>query len=699
MENKEYFIQQQAEEYRDLKIILGVFLDYWLLIVFSAILFVAGAFIYLGYVTPSYKISAKLLIQDQDKGSSMFGGQSSVLQDFGGMFATHSSVDNEAEVLLTSDLIKKVVRDLHLYVSYQMSTDLKESNIYTNIPFKAELLSSTDSIIPINLLITHWTNSSAVINELLIKPKRDTSYTIQFGIPFKTYGGILKIERSNIPADPSYKYNISLANVNSVAMSIINSFQVDIPNKLVTTIKLQLIHPDPEMGTKILQTIIEDYLKDNIQQKNAFADSTIDFINGRIWVVNEELGRIEKDVENFKKENKISDLKEQSRIVLANSFDASKNLLQSEVQEQIIKTMLEYLRNTTNKYRPVPSILGSPEPYFLTLQEKYNGLLLQKERLEMGSTLENPLLINMGEQLENTRKDMITSLQNQLIAIHTGVAQLRTQDTKFKDFIGTVPEKERTFSDISRQLEVKEALFLYLLQKKEEVAVTKASNIAGARLIDSPQAASIPFSPNRSLVILASLIAGIVIPYAFVSLRRMLDYKLGSPVEVKEIVDVPIIGEITKGSGVTKLVFGDQNRSIIAEQFRALRTNLQFKISKKKCPVLLVTSSRGGEGKSFIAANLGLAFASTSKKNKKILLMDLDLRKPKLSSYLKMDNKSGFSNFMSSQTEIENYIFKSSVSEMVDIICSGPIPPDPSEMLADDKFPILIEKLKLKLMN
>ena len=694
MENKEYFIQRQEEEYRDLKVILGIFLDYWLLIFFSAVLFTAGAFVYLGYSTPSYKITAKLLVQDQDKGSSLFGGQSSVMQDFGDIFNTHSSVDNEAEVLLTSDLMRKVVRDLHLYISYQVSNDLKESTIYEDIPFRAELLSSPDSLSSTSLLVTHWNNETAVIKETLFKPKRDTSYTIYFGKSFQSSGGLMMVYKTGVIANPGYKYFISLSTLNRVAMQLNSSLQVDIPNKKVTTIKLQLIHSDPDMGTLILKTIIDDYLRDNIQQKNAFADSTINFINERILVVNNELERIEKSIEDFKKENKISDLKEQSKLVLENSADANKLLKQSEVQEQITKTMLDYLERSTNNNRPIPSLLGNPEPNFLLLQEKYNNLLLQKERLTVGSTNENPLLVNMEEQLENTRKDMITSLRNQILAVHTGVSQLQEEDYKFKNFISSVPEKERAFLAVSREQQVKEALFLYLLQKKEEVAVTKASNIAGARLIDKPQAADMPFSPNKPLILIAALFAGIVVPYIIISLRRTLDYRISSTSEVKEIITSPIIGEISNSHEGGKLVFKENNRSVISEQFRALKTNLQLKIRKKECPVILVTSSRGGEGKSFVVSNLGLAYSSATKKNKKILLMDLDLRKPKLNSYLKMDNKHGYSNFILGNSEIEEFILPSSVSESMDVILTGPIPPNPSEMLEDERFSTMLKKLK-----
>jgi capsular exopolysaccharide synthesis family protein len=674
----------------DLKKIIGIFMDYWFWFALAILLFGGAGYLYLRWATPMYKVDATLLVEDPQKGSNgMFSEVSNSLESFSSLFDVKSSVDNEAQILQTTDLMIRVAEDLKLYSAYYSKGRFHDLELYGNSPFSAEVLSSLDAIQGTTLNLVSIKGDVVHIRE---KAKRyDVSYDVTFGTPFPCLAGTVKLTRTGTPFKPGDSYYVSFASVRAVAEGLHKAVSVNIPNKQVTTIGLEIKTPLAQKGEDILNTMIRDYIHENIETKNAFADSTIDFIDDRIVVVDKELEGLEKGVESFKRENHLADIDEQSKQIIDNSADYVKELNQVEVQEQITDGMLKYLQDDKTNKRPVPSLLTNPDPTFLVLLDKYNTLLMQRDRLAMGSTDENPLLQNTDEQIANVRKDLVTNLQNQLLGIRLSKQRLQSQNNQINEFINTAPAKERQFLDLSRKQDLKQALFVFLLQKKEEVAVTKASNIASARLIDSPKGDSSPYSPKSSLIMLGALLAGVVLTYLAILLKNILNYKVTDPADLKNLTQVPALGEIMHNKGGSSLVFAEKSRSVIAEQFRVLRTNLQFTVGETPCPVILFTSSMSGEGKSFVATNLGLAYASVGKK---VLLAELDLRKPKLSANLKQENVRGFSNYIISSMGVDDIISVTDIDQNVHIIPSGPIPPNPAELLSSPKVKQLMTELK-----
>jgi capsular exopolysaccharide synthesis family protein len=686
----------QEEDGLPIKEWAGIFLDNWKWFLLSVVLCTLIALAYLRLITPTYSVNATMLVEDSQKGGAteMFGQSSAVLSDFGDIFNVKSSVDNESQILQTRNLMRKVVKDMQLYITYYDKNSIKDIELYKNNPFKLELERSPDSLTAAQLYLNDITRLGATIKETAIRSenKFDTTYTVKWGVPFKTTTGAAVLQQTDVPfKKDAQEFSVVITTVKAATAALLKMLTVSIPNKQVTTINLDLNIDLPDKGEDILNAIIKNYLQGNIEQKNAYADSAIDFINGRLVVVDKELSDIEKGVEVFKKENHIADITAQSQAVITNSADYIKDLNQTEVQEQVTNSMLNYVQDTKNNKRPVPSLLINPDPTFLVLLEKYNSLLVQRDRLVLGSTEENPLLQNLDEQIDNLRKDLVTNLQNQLAGIRIAKQKLQEQNNSINNYISSVPEKERSFLDLSRQQDIKQALFVYLLQKKEEIAVSKASNVSSARMIDDPSSSG-PNSENTIAIMFGALVAGLLLPFGIVKLRHLLNNKVDDIQNLKKVTATPILGEISHSADNIDLIYAVKSRSVVSEQFRSLRTNLQFTVKEKECPVILITSSMSSEGKSFISANLGLSVASL---NKRILLMELDLRKPTLATKLSVTNPIGFSNYIiSSKYTLSDIVINSAVDKNIDLITSGPLPPNPAELLSDSKLPELLQKLR-----
>lgn len=677
----------------DIKKLVAIFIDYWKYFLFCLLGAIGLAYLYLQVATPAYKVDATLMIQDPDKGGDIFSSDSkSSLSDLGDLFGSKSNVDNEAQVLQTSDLPIKVARDLKLYFSYYLVGALKNTELYKNSPFDVILLGAIDTLRPTKLEVTPSLNGRQPVLQITERNEGvDHKYSVEWDKPFKTVrGDSLLILQTAAPLMESARYVIRVGTLINAAQGLKNSLTVDIPNKQVSTINLELRATLRDKGINELRALINEYIRGNITQKNAFADSTIDFIDNRIAIVNDELNHIEEKVQQFKETNNIADIKEQADQIIDNQAANLKDLTQAETQAQIVDSAIKYLQDEHNNQRPVPSLLTSPDPTFLVLFEKYNTLQTQADKLSLASTNENPMVINLNQQIANLRQDLLTNLRNQAEGLKIGLAKLRAQNSQVNTFIKSAPEKERQYIGLSREQDIKQALFIYLLQKKEEVAVTKASNISSSVVIDTPKAAEEPSSPIKPIIYLLAILAGIGIPYLALLLRNVLNNKVSGP---KDVVasGATLLGEIGHNFSGPSLVFKEKSRSVIAEQFRALRTNLQFALGESTCPVLLVTSSRSGEGKSFVSTNLGLAYASNGKK---VLLMELDLRKPKLSAILLVQGAKGFSNYITSPLNAGDIISPTEASPSLDIVTSGPIPPNPAELLASPKTKLLIEQLK-----
>ena len=676
----------------DIKNTLSNFLNNWKLFLFCAIVFLALGFLFTKYVTPMYKINAEVLVQDDNKTSTSSSILSSTgLQDFGGLLDVQSNVLNEVAIIQSKDILGKVVRGMNLTIEYYKQNGIRYSEMYHKSPFELYYIPNNDStlttIFDLNFTDLGKSNKIKIAYQNSLS---DTSFSGSFNDTINTPIGKLYFKRTSIPFE-DIPYQIKLYSVDAKVAEIVGNLLIENTNSQTSIISITYNTNVPAKGEDIVHRIILEYTKRNLTEKNRISDSSIAFINSRIAIVSQDLNSIEGQIQNFKQANKIADLSEQSRVLIDNSSLYNERLNQVDVQLNVTNATLNYLNDRNNNKRPVPYLLNN-DPTFLGILQKYNELQAERDKSSLSISADNPITQNLEGQISNLRADMIRSLENQLKALNTTRNQIVNENSTIRTLVNNVPVQERQFVDLSREQGVKQALYLYLLQKKEETAITEASNLAGASIIATPKSDFLPYFPRTILILAASIILGLIVPTVIILLKNILHNRIISREDIKGITNANILAEI--GHSHTKLLsMKEEGRSMLAEQFRVFRTNMDFITGQKKCSKILITSSMSGEGKSFIAANLSQIYAYSGKK---VLLMELDLRKPHISNLFGVSNEKGFTNFIISGGLVDDFIKQIPDQQNIFILSSGPVPPNPAELLMTPAVTDMFEYLNTR---
>lgn len=662
----------------------GIRLWPWLLV--SALLCSALAYLYLSATNPSYKIRSSILVQDDKKGTDL--AESQLLQDFG-LLTGKSSVDNEAEIFKSRSLMEDVVKELNLHIHYLLPGKLKTSELFKEAPVSVKTIPP----FPDNI-------NATVTYELMFDKNRRT---FKITSNDKTYQGILGIpigiEDQTLVITPTQKLEswpenqpliVTVNPVDATAQHYMQALNVEIPNKQVSVIYLTLQESLRDKGELILNTLTKVYLKANHDDKSKIADSTMDFIDKRLNIVSKELATIEKEIEGFKTTHKLTNIGEQSKLLLENTSEYARQLTALEVQKSVIDTLEQFLKENANKNRIVPSTLVMQDPNFLSLTEKYNTIQLQKDRMLVSHTASHPAIINLTEQLSNMRMEMLSSLYSIKKGLMVSIGAMQQKTNGFEQQISAVPTKERIFLDFERQQNLKQELYLFLMKKREETAISKSSTLANARIIDAAKADFSPFKPSRKMILMFGFIAGLIIPFGVSFGRDFLNNRISTLEDITSLTAAPVIGEIGHNHTNVSVAVTFTSTQLISEQFRTLRTNLQYLLPNANEKTLLVTSSMSGEGKSFLSINIGMSFALAGKK---VLLLEMDLRKPKITQSLQLEKK-GFTNFiLDENSNWKNWIQPTHLNENFHFMSSGPIPPNPSELLLLPKVKYLFSEL------
>ena len=666
------------------KKLLSRAIDFWYLYILSLTICISFAWFKVHYATPMYKVFAQVLVQD-DKNSSSQALNSNGL-DYSSLFSGKTNMANEIAIMQTTDLCKRVVDNLKLYTGYYHKGSVRSVELYKGSPFTVAYHPDNDTIAPLSLELKFPSVNS---NEFIIVSGghqfkwhfNDTLHYNKATFYFKNNGGGFDIKAS---------YLFVIQNPDAVASSIAGNLNSDLLSLKSTIINLVYNTNLPEKGIDVLRGIAQAYINRNLEQKNLSSDSTIQFINSRLVIIGSDLGNIETTIQRFKQKNKIANLEGQAQQLVTNksAYDLKGNDL--DVQLQVIQTMLAYVENDQNNRRPVPALLNS-DATFGGLISNYNTEQLQRDKLLLSLKEDNPIVANADLQIAGLRGDIIRSLKSQQRALTISKQELEAQNNLINGQIYNVPAQQRQFLDYSREQDVKQALYLFLLQRREEIAIAKASNASNASLISSPKASYTPYEPVSSTAMTISILIGLILPTAFITLKFLLNNKVTSREDVVNATPANILSEIGHNTEQGLLNIKDKGRSIIAEQFRIFRTNMDFALANKKSPVIMITSCVSGEGKSFIAANLGFIYAISGKK---VLLVELDLRRPKLSKMLGISNEAGFSNYIISNQPASDYIQTVQGYSSLDVLPSGPVPPNPAELLLSDKTNTLINDLK-----
>ena len=447
-----------------------------------------------------------------------------------------------------------------------------------------------------------------------------------------------------------------------------------------------------QRGKDLLNTIITTYNDNGIQTKNLEASQTAHFLNIRIDSIITELSEIEKKIELYKRSNNLTNIEAEAKIILEQNGIFKEKLVETETQRQIVSLIEKFMSDPQNKYSLMPFNSGLSDKSSIEAIQSYNELILKRLKLLQTAKPNSPTIKLIEQQIDANRENVQNTISNMKSGIEIALKDLHAQEKTFISRIKNMPTQEREFINIKRQQLIKEELYLFLLQKKEENAITLAVATPKGQIVDKAYNINKPVGATRLMLLSFSILIGLLLPIVYLYLRNIFKTKFGTRSELEALTDIPILGEICTNDTNENIVVKDGSTSPISELFRLLRSNIQFILNGKDEKVILVTSSTSGEGKSFISSNFAKTLALS---RKKVILIGMDIRNPRLGDYLKLQNKYGLTNYLATNTiTIPEIIVPKVLHDNMDIILAGPIPPNPAELLSSEKLKGLIDELK-----
>ncbi len=698
--------QESKEENIDVKELLFKYLIHWPWFVGAVVACLIAAWVYLHVSTPVYNISATVLIKDDKKGGS--AGMLSGLESLGldGMISSSQNIDNEIEVLRSKTIVKEVVEDLGLYISYTDEDEFPSRNMYKTSPVQVSLTPQEADLL-----------EEPMIVKMALQPQGSMDVTVKIDddeyqkhfekLPavfptdkgtlafFLTPDSVLSSKRTSEETTASEKTTRNItATINkplAVAKWCCKNMTIEPTSKTTSVAVISLKNSNVQRGKDFINKLLEMYNINTNNDKNEVAQKTAEFINERIGIISKELGSTEKDLESFKRGAGITDLTSDAQIALTGSAEYEKKRVENQTQINLLQDLQKYMQN--EGYEVLPSNIGLQDVNLAAAINRYNDVLVERKRLLRTSTENNPTIINLDTSISAMKENVQVSLDRVLRGLFITKADLDREASRYSRRISEAPGQEREFVSIARQQEIKAGLYLMLLQKREENAITLAATANNAKIIDEAIADDAPVAPRSKITYLIALILGVGIPVGVIYLLELTKFKIEGRADVEKLTSAPIVGDIplTDEKQGAIAVFENQN-NLMSETFRNVRTNLQFMLGNGK-KVILVTSTVSGEGKSFISGNLAI---SLSLLGKKVVIVGLDIRKPGLNKVFNISKREqGITQYLANpEKNLMDLVQLSDVSKNLYILPGGTVPPNPTELLARDGLDKAIETLK-----
>jgi capsular exopolysaccharide synthesis family protein len=661
-----------------------------------------GTYTYLRYTIPQYQASTSILVKDDKKGGML--SELSAFADMGIGKGSKGNIDNEIEILKSRTLVESTVRKLKLNIGLFAKGKIISVELYKDAPITVDFINTNPDF---------FTNSMA-FDFLELSSNTFTLNSDSFGSKTPSviknkkvyrYGELISIRNANliitkssaskkqlIGADNSIK--IVVNPIDDVIGSYFSRLKVAALNKTSSVVSLTITDPVMEKAEDFLDNLILVYNNDAAADKNFISENTSKFIANRLILITQELDGVELDVERFKTTNNIADIESEAKLFMEGAREYNKKGVEIEIQLNVITSLLDFMKKSSNSDL-LPSNLISGQGESSGLISSYNQLILERNRILKSATLVNPSVVKLDQEISSLKTNVVESLGRLQSNLNIEKRNLRGQEGLFDTRKGKIPVQERQFRVIARQQKVKEELYLYLLKKREETAITMAATEPNARVIDSAKASKAPVAPKKNVFYLAALLIGILVPFGIIYLIDLLDTKVKTRSDITNKFSIPFLGDIPR-SDSSNQIMEITSRSATAEAMRIVRTNLDFmlnQVDQEKAKTIFMTSTIPGEGKTFLSVNLAAIYALSGKK---VLLIGMDIRNPKLPEYFGLSNTNkGLTNYLSSNTiSIHDCIIKAKDFDQLYILPSGSIPPNPTELLMNDKIETLFTQFK-----
>ena len=655
------------------------YLRYWYWILLSMLLCFVGAKIYLRYTTPQY-LSKTSLQFPQSKSKT-----AESLADLANGAGRADELQGEATAIVSKPILAKVVGQLNLNVSFFGVGAIKENELYTSSPLEANIIEvQNPKFSSASYIISPSGNGTYKLSEGPLKGNKDK---FQFGqlvsLPFGKV--IIKIKKGKKSFEP---IKIVFRSTPSLVSSLENQLVVALPPDKGQMMDISFTGPVPSKSEDILNSLTEQYNIEGKKDRNMEAQNTQDFINGRLEIISQDLSGIEGEKEAFKRSNEITDLDTQANLAVNNANTNTNQLIEYATQLDLVNSIY----SLTSSERLLPSNMGLSsvtEGYIA----KYNDMLLTKNKTLKQATAQNPSVVQLNRDILEMRDLIRQNLVESKATLQLQIAQSKGQLNQNRHKIYIYPTQEKVFRGIERQQNLKEQLYLYLLQKREENAITLAVTAPKAKVINPAYTVGI-VKPEKQNILLGALLAGLLLPVVILYAKYVSDTKIYTKDQIQtSVTDALVIAEIPESPKESDLVSAN-DFSVFAESFRILTSNLKFilksKESKGQSDVILVTSSVKAEGKTTVAFNTAVTLAG----NSKVLLIGADIRNPQLQRFVAGSDKGLTDYLISDDTSVQPYILPSGLSENLDILFSGAMAPNPNDLLEMKKFDEMIESIK-----
>lgn len=665
----------------DVKELFYKYVRFLPLFIISLLLALTAAFLYLRYTTPIYKSEGALMIR-KDNAQPGSGGASG--DQFQQMFVLDNSINiqNEIELIQSRPVMARVVEALNLNASYYSKGQIGETNIYKNSPIVLEVVQLHDS--------GAFSLDIDILNDYSFKLNEDGK-PISFGNVFETGDGQFRLKRQPNSFFSVNQYKINWQPTGAVASELVEELLV-VPKGNTGTLLISLDATHPQLAADVINRLMLEYQVVTREDKNETNQRMLAFIDGRLADVQLELDTVTRRLLSYQNANDIIDPTTQSSSYFSRIEATDLQLNEMRVQDDVAQMIDRYLRNSENNYNLVPSTLGLSDPTLGTLIGAYNVAQLERKALIDGNVpATNPVVSQKEDQIERLRVNILESLRNLRKSIAASIANLQQTSSSARSQIKSLPAKEQNMAEIKMQQATKQAVFNLLMEKREQTAIALAGTISNMRVVEQASSNNFPVEPNKRNVYLIAVVVGLAIPALSIFVIELLNDKVNNRQDVEKLTSTPIVGEVGHSFSKEPLVVKPNTRGIVAEQFRIIRSNLQYFLTGVDKPVLLVTSSFSGEGKSFISTNLG---AVMSLANKRTIVLEFDIRKPKVLSHLGMVKKPGLTNYLLGKVKPEDLPVPVPGYDYMFVLPCGPVPPNPSELLLDPRLDALFVYLK-----
>lgn len=677
-----YLMEDEASSGFDYKTFLIKLLMYWPWIAGCVIVALAGAFFYLKTQTPLYTVSSSVLIKNE---SSKSGNSGASLADLGFVSSSTQNFDNELEILRSRTLLKKVVTDLDLYISYTLPGTFRPTELYKQSPVKVWVTPEEAERLGSAQVDLHFQQNK--LHEVTITHNsQEWKKTIE-SLPtvFSTPAGVFSFSAADslqqVSETPEL-IQVTVTSPNSTAASYRGRLSVSSGNRSTTIAQLSITDSQVARGTDFLNKLVELYNEEGNNDKNEVAAKTAEFIDERINIINHELGTTESELASFKQRAGVVDIASDASQAAGEQANYERAYAENEVQLSLMNHLKNHILSTENQYEVIPANIGLTNGDLNTVVERYNEMLIERKRLLRTSHEDNPAVQSLNASIEVMRNSVMAAIQTAEKGLQINRQALKTQTRKFAGKVSDAPVQEKEYLSMSRQQEIQANLYLMLLQKREENNITLASTANNARVIDEPLAGG-QVSPQSSQIYMMALVLGLGFPVGILFLWGLLQFKIKTRADVERITKLPIIGDIplTEEAKKNAIVVRENRNELMEEIFRSVRTNVQYMLSEGQ-KVILFTSTTSGEGKSFSAGNLACSFAFMGKK---VVIVGLDIRKPGLNKVFQLSHKGvGISQYLADpqHTDLLSLCQKSTISDNLYILPGGEIPPNPTELVA-----------------